>query len=185
MPIKISNGLEVKFQPLDPGMSAEGQTQPGHFSGYAAIFNEPDENGDVIERGAFAASLSRRLDGPAVKLLWQHDPMEPIGIWEEIREDARGLYVHGRLLTDIRRGAEAASLLKAGALDGLSIGFRAVTAEKNQTTGQRHLVEIDLWEISLVTFPMAPGARIGAGVSDDSALSEAVAALSAALYDPL
>ena len=145
-------GLETKFAPI----TITEHSSTGMIEGYAAIFGEPDRGGDVIARGAFANSLARRAT--SVKLLWQHDPAQPIGVWDSITEDTRGLRVKGRLLTTVRRGAEAAALLKAGALDGLSIGYRAVKADRQNT--HRHLTEIDLWEISLVTFPMNANARL-------------------------
>ena len=94
-------------------------------------------------------------------MLWQHDPAQPIGVWDEVREDARGLYVKGRILTDVEKGREAAALIGAGAIDGLSIGYRTVRAQKDGK-GQRLLSELELWEVSLVTFPMLPDARVGA-----------------------
>ena len=112
--------------------------------------------------GAYARSLMRlAAEGRAVKMLWQHDPAEPIGVWEDIREDAKGLKVRGRILTEVDRGREAVALIAAGAIDGLSIGYRTVTAEKD-AKGQRLLREVELWEVSLVTFPMLPEARVGA-----------------------
>ena len=88
-------------------------------------------------------------------MLWQHDPARPIGVWDEVREDARGLYVKGRLLLEVQAAREAHVLLQAGAIDGLSIGYRTLRAEK-AASGQRLLHEIELWEVSLVTFPMLP-----------------------------
>jgi len=143
--------LETKFAPFTTDV-----TDAGKIEGYAAIFGQPDRGGDIIAPGAFRSSLANR--SASVKLLWQHDPAQPIGLWDEISEDARGLRVSGRLLTGIRRGAEAAELLAVGALDGLSIGYRAVKADRSGP--HRHLTEIDLWEISLVTFPMNAGARV-------------------------
>jgi HK97 family phage prohead protease len=93
-------------------------------------------------------------------MLFQHDPNEPIGSWTEIREDTRGLFVRGRLARDVRRAREVLSLMRGGALDGLSIGFRAVKARRDPATGVRRILEADLWEISVVTFPMLPEARI-------------------------
>ena len=93
-------------------------------------------------------------------MLYQHDPAEPIGVWMEIREDPRGLFVRGRLMADVARGREVASLMRAGALDGLSIGFKTVNARADRAAGVRTLIEIDLWEISVVTFPMQPDARV-------------------------
>ena len=146
----LSPSLETKFTPLN------GTADDGMIEGYAAIFGEPDRGGDIIERGAFAAGLARRP--VTVKLLWQHDPAQPVGVWDSVAEDARGLYVKGRLLTEVQRGAEASALLNAGALDGLSIGYRAVKADRRGA--HRHLTEIDLWEISIVTFPMHANARL-------------------------
>ncbi len=94
-------------------------------------------------------------------MLWQHDPAQPIGVWDEVREDARGLYVKGRILRDVEKGREAAALIEAGAIDGLSIGYRTKRAEKD-ARGQRLLHDLELWEVSLVTFPMLPEARVGA-----------------------
>ena len=157
--------LETKFAPLtltDPAPA-------GKVQGYAALFDTPDRGGDVIARGAFAASLAR---APSVKLLWQHDPAQPIGVWDAVAEDARGLKVAGRLIAGVRRGREASALLAAGALDGLSIGYRAVRAERRG--GHRHLLEIELWEISLVTFPMMPGARLAPPPAPDAEIAEAL-----------
>ncbi len=131
------------------------------FEGYASLFGRPDLGNDIVLAGAFAASLKRRGPG-GVKLLWQHDPAEPIGVWEEIREDARGLFVRGRLIPDLTRAREARALLKSGALDGLSIGFRTEKARTDPRRGVRELVAVDLWEISLVTFPLLPEARVSA-----------------------
>lgn len=138
------------------------------FEGYASLFGRPDLGNDIVLPGAFAGSLARR--GPTgVKLLWQHDPAEPIGVWEAIREDARGLFVRGRLIPELARAREARALLKSGALDGLSIGFRTEKARTDPRRGVRELIAVDLWEISLVTFPLLPEARVSAakGVSAD------------------
>jgi HK97 family phage prohead protease len=98
-------------------------------------------------------------------MLWQHDPSQPIGVWDEVVEDAKGLWVKGRLLDTIAKGREAAALIEVGAIDGLSIGYRTVRATKN-TKGQRLLEELELWEVSLVTFPMLPSARVAAKSED-------------------
>ena len=123
----------------------------GYFEGYAAVFETVDQGMDVIQRGAFAKSLG---SGRKVKLLWQHDMGSVIGVLEELREDERGLYVKGRLLADVRKGAEALSLLRAGAIDGISIGYRVVQATKEGGGSVRRLLEVDLYEVSLVTMPM-------------------------------
>jgi uncharacterized protein len=131
----------------------------GTFSGYASLFGKMDLGKDIVERGAFAKSLARR-GAPGIRMLFQHDPNQPIGVWTEIREDARGLFVRGRLEKDVGRAREVLSLMRGGALDGLSIGFRAVRAKSDPSSGVRRILEADLWEISVVTFPMLPEARI-------------------------
>ncbi len=144
--------------------------EDGVFEGYAAVFGREDLSRDIIAPGAFSRTLMNKNLGE-IKLLYQHQPSELIGRWAEIREDERGLYVRGRILTDLTRGRETLSLLRAGILDGLSIGFHAVKGNRDPITGVRTLFEIDLWEISLVTFPMQEGARIlsvkfGQGLAD-------------------
>ena len=139
------------------------------IEGYASLFGRVDQGGDMVLPGAYGASLANRAKavalagtGPSVgrvRMLWQHDPGAPIGVWDELREDARGLWVKGRLLTEVARAREAAALLAGGAIEGLSIGYRTVRAERD-ATGIRRLAEIDLWEVSLVTFPMQAEARV-------------------------
>lgn len=133
----------------------------GVFTGYAARFNSADLGRDLIAPGAFAESIAQR-GAHGVRMLFQHDPAEPIGVWLELREDARGLFARGRLISEIARGREVLSLMRAGAIDGLSIGFRTVEGRTNPKTGIRRIAKIDLWEISIVTFPMHPGARVAA-----------------------
>ena len=135
--------------------------EDGSFEGYASLFNAEDLGRDVIAPGAFAESLRQRGAG-AIKMLFQHDPSEPIGVWEEIREDGRGLYVRGRLMTAVKKAREVLALMRAGALNGLSIGFKPVKARRDAGTGARRIEKVDLWEISVVTFPMLPGARVSA-----------------------
>ncbi|MEM7743102.1 MAG: HK97 family phage prohead protease [Pseudomonadota bacterium] len=172
-------GLETKYTALS-SLTETGEI--GRIRGYASRFNEPDQSGDVVAPGAFKKSLERLKSAKrSVKFLWQHDPAKPIGTWREVNENATGLWVSGALLTDIQLGNEAALLMQAGAIDGLSIGYRVVKAEKNAETGGRNLLEIDLWEVSLVTFPMLPTARAHQDTpvetSDDiaTALAEALA----------
>jgi HK97 family phage prohead protease len=131
----------------------------GVFVGYASLFGERDQSGDIVMPGAFAASLKRR--GAAdVRMLFQHDAGEPVGAWIDMHETPRGLHVTGRLDRNVQRGRELFSLLESRGLDGLSIGFRTVRARRDRASASRLLTEIDLWEISLVTFPMLPGARV-------------------------
>lgn len=126
--------------------------------GYASLFWTPDLNNDVTAAGAFTRSLDRT--GPSgVKMLHQHDTEEPVGVWDEVVEDEAGLFVRGRITQSTPRGRLVASLVQAGALDGLSIGFRTVRARPDETGALRVLTEVELWEVSLVTFPMLPGAK--------------------------
>jgi len=133
----------------------------GSFEGYASLFGAEDLGRDVVMPGAFRKSLLKR-SARGVKLLYQHEPNEVIGTWEKIEEDARGLFVRGQLLTDVRRAREVLALMRAGAVDGLSIGYHVVKAETDRASGTRRLIEVDLWEISVVTFPMLPAARVSA-----------------------
>ena len=113
---------------LDIAFDIKALDESGAFEGYASVFDVVDGFDDRVAPGAFAASLAASRGGRGVKMLWQHDAAEPIGAWDAITEDARGLYVRGRLLLDVRRGAEAHALLKAGAIDGLHlIGVRLAT----------------------------------------------------------
>jgi len=126
------------------------------FAGYAAIFGRPDRGGDVIRAGAFARACRR--PAAALPLLWQHAPGRPIGRIEYLKEDGRGLRVIGRL-SQGAAGREAAALLKEGAVRGLSFGYRVRAA---MGEGPRELTELELVEVSLVTFPMQPKARVHA-----------------------
>jgi HK97 family phage prohead protease len=133
----------------------------GTFSGYASLFGIEDLSHDIVERGAFIASLRKRGPG-GVKMLYQHDPAEPIGKWDEIRETPKGLFVVGKLMTNLARGREVLEMMREGIVDGLSIGFRTIKGRTDTKSGIRRLSEIDLWEISVVTFPMQPDARVTA-----------------------
>jgi uncharacterized protein len=149
--------FEQKFTALDLKPAAD----TGVFEGYAALFNREDLGRDIILPGAFAKSLSARK-AAGVRMLFQHDPADPIGVWEHLVEDDRGLYAKGRIVAAAARARDVLALMRGGAVDGLSIGFRATRASKDAKSGIRRIAEIDLWEISVVTFPMQPGARIAA-----------------------
>ena len=140
-------------------LELRGLNRDGSFSGYASVFGEVDLGRDRVERGAFARSLATR-GAAGIRMLFQHDPSEPIGAWKTIREDDRGLYVEGQLAEGVARAREVHQLLKNAALDGLSIGFRTVRARTDAKSGVRRILEADLWEISVVTFPMLPSARV-------------------------
>ncbi|WP_134497633.1 HK97 family phage prohead protease [Microvirga pakistanensis] len=146
---------EVKFlaEPLH-AVDADGI-----FEGYASLFGVADLGKDVVMPGAFAESLEKR-DAGAVRLLWQHDPATPIGRWLAIAEDRRGLRVRGKLNLSVERARDIHALMREGAVDGLSIGFRVERARAERPTGLRRLEKLDLWEISVVTFPMLMGARV-------------------------
>ncbi|WP_439542638.1 HK97 family phage prohead protease [Hyphomicrobium sp.] len=146
---------EVKFTSLD----FKRADIDGTFEGYASLFNREDLGRDVVLPGAFRESLAQR-GARGVKLLYQHDANQPIGVWTTLQEDSRGLYAQGRLMRDVTKAREVMALMRAGALDGLSIGFKAVRARRDRVTGVRRLEKIDLWEISIVTFPLLPEARI-------------------------
>jgi hypothetical protein len=144
---------------LTTGFDLKSVNDEGYFEGYASIFDVVDQGRDIVERGAFKRTIADR-GAAGIKMLWQHDPTEPIGVLDEIYEDSHGLYVKGRLLMDVKRAHEAHALMVEGALDGLSIGFKTVRAKRDTEKGLRHLLDLDLWEVSLVTFPMQPSARV-------------------------
>jgi uncharacterized protein len=133
----------------------------GSVEGYASLFGEVDQARDMMMHGAFAQTLTAR-GIRRVPMLFQHDPSEPVGIWLELREDHRGLFARGRLIPEVARGRELLTLLRAGAIDGLSIGFRTAKARIDPKTRIRRVYAVDLWEISIVTFPMLNGARVRA-----------------------
>ena len=133
----------------------------GTVEGYASLFGEIDQARDMVMRGAFAATLAQRGVN-RIPMLFQHDPSEPVGIWLELREDHRGLYARGRLIPEVARARELTALIEAGAIDGLSIGFRTVKGNIDPRTRVRRLIAVDLWEISIVTFPLLASARVQA-----------------------
>jgi len=152
LPTAALGAPETKFVQLGQQIGLKDENR---IVGYASLFGSADQGGDVVEAGAYAASLARLKEaGRGVKMLWQHDPSQPM---------------------EVQAGREALALLKAGAIDGLSIGYRTIQASKT-TGGGRALKEIDLWEVSLVTFPMLPEARVHkASSDDDAALAQALA----------
>jgi uncharacterized protein len=148
---------EVKFA----GAPLAKVSADGAFEGYASLFDVVDLGRDVVSPGAFRDTLRAKAPA-AVKLLWQHDPKHPLGLWQDIREDGRGLKVRGQLNLKVAKAREVHALMRSGAVDGLSIGFRTERSRKDEATGVRRLEKLDLWEISIVTFPMLPGARVAA-----------------------
>jgi len=153
----------------------------GLFHGYASAWGVLDSHRDIVTKGAFTKSLAAR-PATKVKMLRGHDQSEPIGIWDSLVEDERGLKATGRLILDTAKGRETHALMKAGALDGLSIGFRTVKDRMDRTKGARILEEIDLWEISVVTFPSNPQSTVTAvkTSASDMSLRELVEAINGA-----
>lgn len=156
-----ANGWRIDGGPRADGLQLDADRSAGGFriGGHASLFGVVDLGRDAVEPGAFAAALARR-GAAGIRMLFQHDPAEPVGRWTAIREDATGLWVEGRLTAGVQKADELAALIMTGALDGLSIGFRTVRAANDRKNGVRRIVEADLWEVSIVTFPMRPGARL-------------------------
>ena len=144
------------------GSTLVPRSSPLEIHGYASRWGVADLNGDVVAKGAFAASLAK-TGANGVRMLHQHEGRAAVGVWDRMVEDERGLFVAGRIMDWSAEGRFAQALSRAGALDGLSIGFRSSRARRDGRL--RVLVEVELWEVSLVTFPMLPGARFGV-VSD-------------------
>lgn len=133
----------------------------GTVEGYGSVFDVVDNYDDVIAKGAFKASLdAHKAAGTMPAMLWQHDASQPIGIWTEMVEDSKGLRIKGMLALETTKGKEVHALLKLGALNGLSIGFMSKQWGYDRDTDVRTLTEVDLWEVSLVTFPANQKARV-------------------------
>lgn len=134
----------------------------GSFSGYGSIFGNKDSYGDIVVKGAFNASLDKWRDkGRMPALLWQHKMDEPIGVYTRMEEDERGLYVEGKLLKDDDPLAKRAyGHLKAGSLSGMSIGYQSIDEEYDKKNDALMLKQLDLWEVSLVTFPANESAQV-------------------------
>lgn len=150
-------GREVRAFVLD----LKAANDDGTVEGYGSVFGVRDSYDDVIASGAFQASLAaHKKAGTMPAMLWQHDADKPIGVWTEMVEDSRGLRIKGQLALETTLGKEAHALLKMGALNGLSIGFVSKQWAYDRDTDIRTLTEIDLWEVSLVTFPANGSARV-------------------------
>lgn len=146
---------------IDVGFQIKAVSEDGTIEGYGSVFGVRDSYSDIVAAGAFKASLmAHKAAGTMPALLWQHRADEPIGVWKSMDEDERGLAVRGQLAMDTVRGREAHSLLKMGALNGLSIGFYSKQWQYDTENDVRTLTEVDLWETSLVTFPANQAARV-------------------------
>lgn len=175
--LKFDDSYETDFIEVSSELKAvdndEDGQEYGRFEGYGSVFNNTDLGNDVIKNGAFRKSLRKR-GAKSIKLLYQHKTDMPIGVFDSMKEDEHGLYVKGRLALKTQAGAEAYELLKMGALDGLSIGFR-LTPKGYQTdkrTRKRVIDEVDLMEVSLVTFPMNPRATVQSVKGQDISIRE-------------
>ena len=180
----MSRNLEVKsdgasgLSQKDFSFQIKAVSDDGFFSGYASVFDVVDGDYDVVLKGAFTESLaswSAKKSLPA--MLWQHRIPEPIGIYTKMVEDSVGLYVEGKLCLDSARGKEAHSLMKMGALSGLSIGFISRDDSYDRVTGVRTLKKLDLWEVSVVTFPANDAARVSGVKARQAEQASVVASL--------
>ena len=150
-------------------MTKDYRSQDLRLSGYASLFGVQDMGGDIVRKGAFAGSLLT-LGGAPLPMLFGHETAVPIGVWDRAVEDDTGLYVEGRLLKLDKPRRYISRLVQGGALSGLSIGYRALRVSA-RPAGGRDLTEIDLWEVSIVAFPMLRAARLTLSQSPDFSLS--------------
>ena len=141
---------------LDMQFDVKAVQDDGTFAGYGSVFGVIDSYNDIVTPGAFAESIKTRQPS----MLWQHQRSEPIGIYTGVKEDTVGLHLEGRLALKTTRGAEAYELLKMGAISGLSIGFMVREESYDRVTKINTLKKLDLWEVSLVTFPANDASRV-------------------------
>lgn len=167
-PKSSSRELTTKSH-IDCRLEIKSVTEEGVFSGYGSVYGMVDDGCDIVAAGAFTDSLKDwKSKGRMPALLWQHDPGQPIGVYTKITEDDHGLFVEGQLALKTQRGLEAYELMKMKAISGLSIGFMCRDDSFDQKTGVRTIKQADLWEVSLVTFPMNDEARVDSVKSLDS-----------------
>lgn len=144
-------------------LSVKEISETGEFAGYGSVFENIDDGGDVVHRGAFETSIAEfKASGNMPPVLWSHSPQEPIGVYTDLKEDDRGLYVEGKLAIKTTKGRDIYELAKMGAVKGLSIGYSIREGGAFFDKGIRHLTNLELWETSFVTFPMNPKAQISA-----------------------
>lgn len=144
---------------FDCGLEIKALSDDGVIEGYGSVFGNVDHGGDKVMPGAFIEGLTAgKRAGRTVKMLWNHDPSQPIGVWEDLAEDAKGLWGKGRLVMEVPKAREVHALMKAGAISGLSIGYRTKSSEPDGAV--RLLKAVELYEISPVTFPMNERARV-------------------------
>ena len=148
----------------DLSFEIKAVSDDGLFSGYASVFDNVDSYGDIVRKGAFVESISEwEAKGKMPPILWNHDPSDPIGVYTKMQEDEKGLYVEGQLLIDdVPRAKQTHALMKAGVIDGLSIGYRVKEYLYNVDEEVTDLIKLSLREVSIVTFPANPETRIEA-----------------------
>ena len=148
----------------DLSFETKAVSDDGLFSGYASVFDNVDSYGDIVRKGAFVESISEwEAKGKMPPILWNHDPSDPIGVYTKMQEDEKGLYVEGKLLIDdVPRAKQTHALMKAGVIDGLSIGYRVKEYLYNVDEEVTDLIKLSLREVSIVTFPANPETRIEA-----------------------
>jgi len=158
--MKTKSATQLKTR--DFGFEIKAVEKGGFFSGYGSVFGVKDSYGEVVAPGAFAATIAARAQlGRKLPVLWQHRSGEPLGVYEVVREDPKGLYMEGQLLVDdVARAKEAQALMRAGAVTGLSIGYYVISDSWNEKEKVRTLTEVDLQETSIVTFPANDAARV-------------------------
>jgi HK97 family phage prohead protease len=160
--------MTVHYKTRDFAMSVKALDEPGTFEGYGSVFGVRDSYNEVVIPGAFVESLVRhKREGSLPLMLWQHNTDEPIGVWDDLAEDNKGLWGKGRLLAGVRRADEALILLKAGAIRGLSIGYREIDVAPAKDSEPRKLIKLDLLEVSVVSFPANRRANVTGVKSDD------------------
>ena len=148
----------------DLSFEIKAVSDDGLFSGYASVFDNVDSYGDIVRKGAFVESIGEWVaKGKMPPILWNHDPSDPIGVYTKMQEDDKGLFVEGRLLIDdVPRARQTHALMKAGAIDGLSIGYKIKEYSFDVENDIRELLKLNLGEVSIVTFPANPETRIEA-----------------------
>jgi HK97 family phage prohead protease len=164
--------MTIAYKTKDFAFKVKAADDTGAIEGYASVFGVRDSYNEVVLPGAFADSLAKhQREGTYPLMLWQHNPDEPIGVWNELSDDGRGLFAKGQLLQGVRRADEALIMLKAKAIQGLSIGYREVDVSPADNTTPRQLIKLDLLEASIVSFPANRRARIE-GVKADGMISD-------------
>lgn len=146
---------------LSVALELKEASEDGTFKGYGSVFDVKDDSSDVVDKGAFLASLGRwEAKGMLPPMLWQHDMKSPIGRYDVMREDESGLYVEGKFSLGVEKAREAHALLKDGVIGGLSIGYMTVKSQWDEQERVRRLKEVDLFEVSLVTMPANEMAQV-------------------------